>query len=68
MFALSTSDWILLAIAAFIAVTTLLTLMQTYRDDLMKKLRSDLEAEQQRLASEERQRQRREAKQKENAA
>ena len=68
MFALSTSDWILLAIAAFIAVTTLLTLMQTYRDDLMKKLRSDLEAEQQRLASEERRRQRREAKQKENAA
>ena len=61
---LDTWDWILLAIAGFIAVTTLLSLMQVYRDDLLKKLRKDFEAEQQRLAVEERKRKKAEAKQK----
>ena len=61
MFALDTWDWILLAIAAFVAVTSLLKLMQAYRDDLLKKLRQDFELEQQRLAIEEKQRKKQEA-------
>ena len=64
MFALDTWDWILLAIAGFVAVTTLLRLMQAYRDDLLKKLRSDFEVEQQRLAIEEKKQKKREAKEK----
>ena len=64
MFALDAWDWILLAIAAFVAVTSLLRLMQSYRDDLLKKLRSEFEAEQHRLAIEERQRENEEAKEK----
>lgn len=62
MFTLDTWDWVLLAIAGFVAVTTLLKLMQVYRDDLMKKLRSDFEVEQQRLAIEEKKRKKQEAK------
>ena len=61
---LSTWDIVLLAIAAFVAVTTLLKLMQAYRDDLLKKLRSDFDAEQHRLAVEEREQQRKEASEK----
>ena len=64
MFTLDTWDWVLLAIAGFVAVTTLLKLMQVYRDDLMKKLRSDFEVEQQRLAIEEKKRKKREAREK----
>ena len=64
MFALDAWDWILLAIAAFVAVTSLLRLMQSYRDDLLKKLRSEFEAEQHRLAIEERQREKEEAREK----
>lgn len=64
MFALDTWDWILLAIAGFVAVTTLLKLMQVYRDDLLKKLRSDFEVEQQRLAIEEKKRKKQEAREK----
>ena len=64
MFALDTSDWVLLAIAGFVTVTVLLKLMQSYRDDLLKKLRRDFEAEQQRLAIEEKQRKKEEAKDK----
>ena len=66
MFALDTWDWFLLAIAAFVAVTTLLKLMQSFRDDLLKKLRRDFDVEQQRLAIEEKRRKRQEAN--ENAA
>jgi hypothetical protein len=62
MYALDTWDWILLAIAAFVGVTTLLKLMQVYRDDLLKKFRKDFEVEQQRLAAEERKRKKAEAK------
>ena len=62
MFALNTWDWVLLAIASFVAVTTLLKLMQHYRDDLLKKLRKDFESEQQRLAIEEKRRKKKEAR------
>ena len=62
--ALSTWDIVLLAIAGFIAVTTLLRLMQSYRDDLLKKLRGDFEQEQQRLEAEEREKKRQESREK----
>ena len=64
MLGLNTWDWVLLAIAGFVAVTTLLKLMQVYRDDLMKKLRSDFEVEQQRLVIEEQKQKKQEAKEK----
>jgi hypothetical protein len=64
MLALDTWDIVLLAIAAFIAITSLLRLMQIYRDDLLKKLRSDFDKEQQHLKSEERRRKKKEAKEK----
>ena len=68
MLTLGTWDIILLAIAGFVAVTTLLKLMQAYRDDLLKKLRSDFEIEQQRLAAEKREEQKKAANEKEKAA
>ena len=62
MYSLGMWDWMLLAIASFVAVTTLLKLMQSYRDDLLKKLRSDFELEQERLAMEKKQRKNPEAR------
>ena len=64
MYTLDTWDIVLLVIAGFIAVTTLVRLMQAHRDDLLKKLRSDFDAEQQRLSTEERQQKKKEAKEK----
>ncbi len=62
MLGLGTWDIVLLAVAAFIAVTTLVTLMQSHRDSLLKKLRSDFNNEQQRLQIEERTKKKEEAK------
>lgn len=56
MHALDTWDFVLLAIAGFIAVTTLVKLMRAHRDDVLKRLRTDFDAEQQRLAVEEKER------------
>jgi len=63
---LSTADVVLLAIASFVAVTTLVRLMQAQRDALLKKLGSDFEAEQNRLKAEELQRKTQQAKEKGN--
>lgn len=61
MHALDTWDFALLAIAGFIAVTTLVKLMRAHRDDLLKRLRSDFDAEQHRQAIEEKERKKEEA-------
>ena len=56
MLTLETWEIVLLGVAGLIAVTTLVRLMRSKRDDLLKQLRSDFDQEQTRLKREERNR------------
>ena len=53
---------VLLAVAGYFAVTTLVRLMKVRRDQLMAQLREDFDHEQVRLAHEKKKRKRKEAK------
>ncbi|MCA9268565.1 MAG: hypothetical protein KDA41_08850, partial [Planctomycetales bacterium] len=62
MLAMTTWDVVLLAVAGYFAVTTLVRLMKVRRDQLMAQLREDFDHEQVRLAHEKKKRKRKEAK------
>lgn len=68
MFTLDTWDIVLLAVAGFVAVTTLVRLMAARRDELLKKLRRDFEREQVRLKLEEKKKKRKQKDEAEKAA
>jgi hypothetical protein len=52
MLGLTTTDYVLLAIASYVAIVTLVRLMRARRDELLGRLRSDFAAEKARLADE----------------
>jgi len=51
---LTTTDYVLLAIASYVAIVTLVRLMRARRDELLGQLRSEFAAEKARLAEEQR--------------
>jgi hypothetical protein len=54
MLGLTTTDYVLLAIANYVAIVTLVRLMRARRDELLGQLRSEFTAEKARLAEEKR--------------
>lgn len=63
-------DWVLLAVAGYVAVSSLVRMMIGHRDQLVARLRAEMEAEKHRQALAEKQQKKIDAKkrQRENAA